>query len=122
MSTMATEALTADESVKIARKQVDAFNDGDWEQMRAMLASDSRYDELGTEQKVEGPEKIVELFKAWKTAFLPTTCWPWKAWTRLPPTPWPAMACAPVRTCRTWLPTRWLNSASRGWTRSAPRR
>ena len=69
MTTMATEALTADESVKIARKQVDAFNDGDWEQMRAMLASDSRYDELGTEQKVEGPEKIVELFKGWKTAF-----------------------------------------------------
>ena len=34
-----------------------------------MLASDSRYDELGTQRKIEGPDKIVELFKGWKTAF-----------------------------------------------------
>ena len=34
-----------------------------------MFTSDSRYDELGTQRKIEGPEKIVELFKGWKTAF-----------------------------------------------------
>ena len=69
MTAVQTEALTADEMVKIARKQIDAFNNGDWEQLRALLASDSRYDELGTERKIEGPEKIVELFKGWKMAF-----------------------------------------------------
>jgi len=69
MTAMATEALTTDEIVKLARKQIDAFNAGDWEQLRATLASDSRYDELGTQRKIEGPEMIVELFKAWKTAF-----------------------------------------------------
>jgi steroid delta-isomerase-like uncharacterized protein len=69
MTAMATEALTTEEIVKLARKQVDAFNTGDWEQLRASLASDSRYDELGTQRKIEGPEKIVELFKGWKTAF-----------------------------------------------------
>ena len=69
MTGLATEALTTDEIVKLARKQVDAFNIGDWEQMQALLASDSHYDELGTQRKVEGSEKIVELFKGWKTAF-----------------------------------------------------
>ena len=69
MTALAPEALTTDEIVKLARKQVDAFNTGDWEQLRASLASDSRYDELGTQRMIEGPEKIVELFKAWKTAF-----------------------------------------------------
>jgi steroid delta-isomerase-like uncharacterized protein len=69
MTVLATEALTTDEIVKLARKQVDAFNSGDWEQLRAMLVSDSCYDELGTERKIEGPEMIVELFKGWKTAF-----------------------------------------------------
>jgi steroid delta-isomerase-like uncharacterized protein len=69
MATVLTEALTVDEVVKLARKQVDAFNASDWEQLRAGLASDSRYDELGTERKIEGPEKILELFKGWKTAF-----------------------------------------------------
>jgi steroid delta-isomerase-like uncharacterized protein len=60
---------TADKMLKIAREQVDAFNSGDWERMGAALASDSRYDELGTERKVDGPEKIVDLYKGWKNAF-----------------------------------------------------
>ena len=33
MTAVQTEALTADELVKIARKQIDAFNNGDWEQL-----------------------------------------------------------------------------------------
>jgi steroid delta-isomerase-like uncharacterized protein len=69
MTALQTEALTAAELVKIARKQIDAFNDSDWEQTRGLLASDARYHELGTEREIEGPEKIVELFKGWKTAF-----------------------------------------------------
>ena len=69
MSSVLTPTLTTDEIVKIAREQVDCFNNGDWERMRGMLASDSRYDELGTQRKIEGPEKIVDLFKAWKAAF-----------------------------------------------------
>jgi steroid delta-isomerase-like uncharacterized protein len=55
--------------IKIAREQVDGFNKGDWERVRAGLASDSRYDELGTERKIDGPEKIVELLKGWRQAF-----------------------------------------------------
>ena len=69
MTAMAPEALTTDEIVKLARKQVDAFNTGDWERLQAGLAADVRYHEFATQREVEGPEKIVELFKAWKTAF-----------------------------------------------------
>ena len=69
MTTLLTDVQTADKMVKIAREQVDAFNSGDWERVQAGLASDSRYDELGTERKVDGPEKILELFKGWKLAF-----------------------------------------------------
>jgi steroid delta-isomerase-like uncharacterized protein len=69
MTALAPEASTTDEIVKLARRQVDAFNTGDWEQLQAGLAVDSLYDEFGTQRKIEGPEKIVELFKAWKTAF-----------------------------------------------------
>jgi len=69
VTTVLTEALTADAMIKIAREQVDAFNRGDWERVRAGLAPDARYDELGTQRKIEGPDKIVELFKGWKQAF-----------------------------------------------------
>ena len=69
MTTVLTEVQTADAMVKIAHEQVDAFSSGNWELLRGTLASDSRYDELGTQRKIEGPEKIVELFKDWKAAF-----------------------------------------------------
>jgi steroid delta-isomerase-like uncharacterized protein len=69
MTVLATEALTVEQMVKIAREQVDAFNSSDWERMRAGLTADARYDELATQRKVESPEQIVELFKGWKTAF-----------------------------------------------------
>src|SRR5690348_947111 len=69
MTAVATEALTAEQMVKPAREQVDAFNNGDWERLEAGLAADASYDELATQRKVDGPEKIVELFKGWKTAF-----------------------------------------------------
>jgi steroid delta-isomerase-like uncharacterized protein len=69
MTAVATEALTAEEMVKFAREQVEGFNNGDWERLQAGLAADASFDELATQRKVEGPEKIVELFKGWKTAF-----------------------------------------------------
>jgi steroid delta-isomerase-like uncharacterized protein len=69
MTVIQTEALTAEELVTIARKQIDAFNNGNWEQMRGLLTSDARYHELGTERALEGPEQIIEAFKGWKTAF-----------------------------------------------------
>ena len=69
MTAVLTEAQKTEELVKPAREQIDAFSKGDWELLRGILASDVRYEEFGTERKVEGPEKIVELFKSWKTAF-----------------------------------------------------
>jgi steroid delta-isomerase-like uncharacterized protein len=69
MTAVVTEALTAEQMVRIAREQVDAFNDSDWERMQAGLSADARYRELGTQRKAEGAEKIVELNKGWKTAF-----------------------------------------------------
>ena len=69
MTALQTETLTADELAKIARDQIDAFDKGDWEQMRALLTPDASYHEFGTERKVEGPDQIIELFKGWKTAF-----------------------------------------------------
>jgi len=69
MTTILTEAVTADALVKIAREQVAAFSSGDWERLQAGLASDARYEELGTARTSNGPEQIVDLFKGWKQAF-----------------------------------------------------
>ena len=42
MTALLTEVQMTDKMVKIAREQVDAFNNSDWERVRAGLASDSR--------------------------------------------------------------------------------
>src|SRR5882757_7230837 len=68
MTALQTEVLTADDLVKIARTQIDAFNNGDWEQLRGLLATDASYHEFGTERAIEGPEQIIEAFKGWNTA------------------------------------------------------
>ena len=54
MTVLQTEALTAAELVTIAHKQIDAFNNGDWEQMRGLLTADTRYHEYGTERSTDG--------------------------------------------------------------------
>jgi steroid delta-isomerase-like uncharacterized protein len=69
MTAVLTEVQTADAMVRLAREQVAAFSSGDWQRVRSGLAPDSSYHELGTERKIEGAEKIVELFKGWKQAF-----------------------------------------------------
>jgi steroid delta-isomerase-like uncharacterized protein len=69
MTAVLTEAMTAEQMIKIAREQVDAFNHGDWERLEAGLAADATYNELATQRKADGPERIVELFRGWKTAF-----------------------------------------------------
>jgi steroid delta-isomerase-like uncharacterized protein len=69
MTTVLAGALTTDTMIEVARAQVNAFNSGDWERVRAGLADDACYKELGTQRKVDGPDKILELFKGWKQAF-----------------------------------------------------
>jgi steroid delta-isomerase-like uncharacterized protein len=68
VTAVATEALTAEAMIRLAREQVDFFNTGNWDGLQAMLTADARYNELATQRKVEGPANIIELFKGWKTA------------------------------------------------------
>jgi steroid delta-isomerase-like uncharacterized protein len=69
MTVLATEVLTTEAMIRLAREHVEAFNESDWERLQAGLAADARYHELATQRKVEGQEKVVELYKGWKTAF-----------------------------------------------------
>jgi hypothetical protein len=43
MTAILTEVQKSDEMVKLAREQIDAFNQGDWELLRGIHTSDARY-------------------------------------------------------------------------------
>ena len=54
---------------KVAEELIDAFNAGDWQRFRAVLAPDVRYEETGTQRSVQGADQYVQLCQGWKQAF-----------------------------------------------------
>jgi len=61
-------AHTATEIAHVAAELVQAFNDSDWDQGRALSTPDVTYDETGTGRRAEGIDAYTELLKSWKEA------------------------------------------------------
>ena len=59
----------SDELIAVAREDLEAFNAGDWDRMRACLAPDSVYEEAGTGRRFQGADEIIEANRGWKSAF-----------------------------------------------------
>ena len=59
----------AEDLMKVARENIEAFNSGDWTRYEKTLAPDSLYEEYGTQRKIQGPAKIVQANRDWKMAF-----------------------------------------------------
>ncbi len=54
--------------IKLARENVEAYNTGDWQRLKAPLASDVVYDEVGSQRRMQGADQLVEAYKGWKQA------------------------------------------------------
>ena len=52
----------------MAQTFLSAFNNADWDGVRATVADDSVYDEYGTQRHIEGIDAIIDVYKAWKMA------------------------------------------------------
>jgi steroid delta-isomerase-like uncharacterized protein len=55
--------------IDVARQEVEAFSQGDWDRYKETYAPDAVYDEIGTGRRLEGVEEIVEVNRSWKEAF-----------------------------------------------------
>ena len=55
--------------IRLARESIDAFNAGDWDRVRAILAPDSIDDEVATGRRSEGADQIIQNSQGWRTAF-----------------------------------------------------
>jgi len=53
----------------LAREEIEAFNQGDWERFRQVLSDDSVLEELATQRRFQGADDIVEANQGWKRAF-----------------------------------------------------
>ena len=57
------------ENIDIARSGIEAFNNGDWDAVKATFTANPIYNELGTGRSITGADGIVEAMQGWKTAF-----------------------------------------------------
>ena len=55
-------------TVDIAKAQVIAYNDRNWEAVRASLAPRVVYDEVGTRRRIEGVDEVISAWRGWATA------------------------------------------------------
>jgi steroid delta-isomerase-like uncharacterized protein len=55
--------------IDVAKASITAFNEKDWNKMKAMMAPDAVYDEKATNRRLQGPAEIIEAAQGWANAF-----------------------------------------------------
>ena len=60
--------MTAKSVVDLAKEQVIAYNEKDWDRVRAALAPEVVYDELATHRKAKGVDEVLTNWKGWAKA------------------------------------------------------
>ena len=60
--------MTEQDLIKLARENVEAYNTGDWQRLKAPLAADVVYEELGSQRRMRGADQLVEAYQGWKQA------------------------------------------------------
>ncbi len=53
----------------LAREGVEAFNAGDWDRLRELLADDCVFEELATGRRMHGPDETIDVLASWKRGF-----------------------------------------------------
>jgi steroid delta-isomerase-like uncharacterized protein len=52
----------------LAKEQIIAYNEKDWDRARATLAPEVVYEEIGTHRKLKGVDDVLTAWKGWATA------------------------------------------------------
>jgi steroid delta-isomerase-like uncharacterized protein len=52
--------------IRLARINIEAYNTSDWKRLRDVLAPDVVYDEVGTQRRLTGADKMIEAYQGWK--------------------------------------------------------
>jgi steroid delta-isomerase-like uncharacterized protein len=67
-STAPTPSTSPQALIDAAKASILAYNDKNWDNVRASLASNPTYDEVGTNRKIQGTDQVIECWKGWALA------------------------------------------------------
>jgi steroid delta-isomerase-like uncharacterized protein len=60
--------MSPQDLINLARENVEAFNAGDWQRLKAAITPDVVYDEVGSQRRLQGADQFVEAYQGWKQA------------------------------------------------------
>ena len=61
--------MSQQQLIDAAKAPLIAFNEKDWNAVRASVTSDFVYDEVATHRRVQGVDQVIPLWQGWATAF-----------------------------------------------------
>jgi steroid delta-isomerase-like uncharacterized protein len=61
--------LSQQQLIDAAKAPLIAFNEKDWNAVRASVTSDFVYDEVATHRRAQGVDQVIPLWQEWATAF-----------------------------------------------------
>ena len=61
--------MSEQEVIQAALAPTAAYNNKDWDALRAAVIPDFVYDEVATHRRAEGVEQVIEIWQGWETAF-----------------------------------------------------
>jgi steroid delta-isomerase-like uncharacterized protein len=61
--------LPEQQLINAAEAPVLAYNEKNWNQLRATVASDLTYEEVATQRKAQGIDEVIAVWQGWATAF-----------------------------------------------------
>lgn len=64
-----TTALSPQALIDAAKAPILAYNDKNWDRVRATVTPDFLYDEVGTRRKLSGADEAITIWKGWAGAF-----------------------------------------------------
>ncbi len=56
-------------TIDTAKAALQAYNDKDWNKVRALVTDNVVYDEKATNRRIQGPGQVIESWQGWATAF-----------------------------------------------------
>jgi steroid delta-isomerase-like uncharacterized protein len=68
-STAPSPQPTSQALIDAAKQSILAYNDKNWDNVRAALTPDALYDEVATQRKLQGPDQVIECWQGWARAF-----------------------------------------------------
>jgi steroid delta-isomerase-like uncharacterized protein len=63
---MEERTMAEQDLIRLACENVEAYSVGNWQRLKALLAPDVVYHEVGSQRRLQGADQLIEAYQGWK--------------------------------------------------------